>query len=82
MVSFIIILLLILVAFGVIRQSITYPDRDADWDLIREVLQKPYFMLYGEVYAPEIDREFSKEIFVIMSSVEFNSISILSANFK
>ena len=44
-------------AFGVVRQAITYPNNDFDWDLVKEIFHKPYFMLYGEVYAPEIDRK-------------------------
>ncbi|CAI4229446.1 unnamed protein product [Auanema sp. JU1783] len=44
-----------LLAFGVIRQSITFPYEDWHWLLIRNIFYKPYFMLYGEVYAPEID---------------------------
>ncbi|KHN79108.1 Transient receptor potential channel [Toxocara canis] len=42
-------------AFGVSRQSITYPHEKWNWLLIRNIFYKPYFMLYGEVYAGEID---------------------------
>ena len=58
MMYFIVILLVVLMAFGVVRQSIMYPNEDPDWMLIRNVFLKPYFMIYGEVYAGEIDREF------------------------
>ena len=58
MLYFIVILLVVLMAFGVVRQSIMYPNEDPDWMLIRNVFLKPYFMIYGEVYAGEIDREF------------------------
>ncbi|KJH49865.1 hypothetical protein DICVIV_03976 [Dictyocaulus viviparus] len=44
-----------LLAFGLIRESITYPSENWHWLLIRNIFYKPYFMLYGEVYAPEID---------------------------
>lgn len=44
-----------LLGFGLIRQSITYPDENWHWLLLRNIFYKPYFMLYGEVYAPEID---------------------------
>jgi len=59
MLYFIVILLVVLIAFGVVRQSITYPDEEPHWMLLRNVFLKPYFMIYGEVYAGEIDREFS-----------------------
>ncbi|CAJ0600834.1 unnamed protein product [Cylicocyclus nassatus] len=44
-----------LLSFGLIRESITYPYENWHWLLIRNIFYKPYFMLYGEVYAPEID---------------------------
>ncbi|KAK6748791.1 hypothetical protein RB195_001426 [Necator americanus] len=44
-----------LLSFGLVRESITYPYESWHWLLIRNIFYKPYFMLYGEVYAPEID---------------------------
>ncbi|VDP01976.1 unnamed protein product [Heligmosomoides polygyrus] len=44
-----------LLSFGLVRESITYPYENWHWLLIRNIFYKPYFMLYGEVYAPEID---------------------------
>ncbi|CAD5113778.1 DgyrCDS2946 [Dimorphilus gyrociliatus] len=55
MLYFIVILLVVLMSFGVARQSITYPNQDPDWSLLKHIFLKPYFMLYGEVYAGEID---------------------------
>jgi hypothetical protein len=48
-------LLVCLMAFGVARQSITFPHEKWNWLLVRNIFYKPYFMLYGEVYAGEID---------------------------
>uniref|UniRef100_A0A1I8BFI2 LSDAT_euk domain-containing protein n=1 Tax=Meloidogyne hapla TaxID=6305 RepID=A0A1I8BFI2_MELHA len=54
--SYIIALLMVtLMAFGVARQSITFPHEKWAWILVRNIFYKPYFMLYGEVYAGEID---------------------------
>lgn len=55
MIYFVVLLLVVLFSFGVSRQSILYPNREADWRLIRDVYFQPYFMLYGEVFADEID---------------------------
>ncbi|KAK6042271.1 transporter, cation channel family protein [Cooperia oncophora] len=44
-----------LLAFGLVREAITYPYENWHWLLLRNIFYKPYFMLYGEVYAPEID---------------------------
>jgi transient receptor potential cation channel subfamily M protein 3 len=54
--NIVVMLLISLLAFGLTRQSITYPNEEQwDWLLLRNVFYKPYFMLYGEVYADEID---------------------------
>ncbi|EYC46003.1 hypothetical protein Y032_0411g959 [Ancylostoma ceylanicum] len=51
----IVLLLVTLMAFGVSRQAITFPHEKWNWLLVRNIFYKPYFMLYGEVYAGEID---------------------------
>ncbi|XP_061384204.1 transient receptor potential cation channel trpm isoform X7 [Danaus plexippus] len=55
MIYFVVLLLVVLMSFGVARQAILYPDKEASWYLIREIFFQPYFMLYGEVFAPDID---------------------------
>ncbi|XP_064619053.1 transient receptor potential cation channel subfamily M member 3-like isoform X3 [Lineus longissimus] len=55
MVTFIIILLVVLMSFGVARQALLNPFEEPSWMLVRDIFLMPYFMLYGEVYAPEID---------------------------
>lgn len=48
-----------LLAFGTLREGIMVMNRTAlSVEAFKNVLLEPYFMLYGEVYAPEIDREF------------------------
>jgi hypothetical protein len=54
MIYILIIVAVMLVAFGVVGQSIRYPDEPWSWLLARNVVYKPYFMLFGEVYAGEI----------------------------
>lgn len=55
MIYFVVLLLVVLLSFGVCRQSILYPDKEASWFLVREIFFQPYFMLYGEVFADSID---------------------------
>ncbi|CAJ0571052.1 unnamed protein product, partial [Mesorhabditis spiculigera] len=56
MVYVIVMLCVSLLAFGLARQSITYPNEEWHPLLLRNIFYKPYFMLYGEVYADEIDQ--------------------------
>lgn len=58
MVNIVVLLMISLLAFGLTRQSITYPNEEWSWLLLRNVFYKPYFMLYGEVYADEIGMSF------------------------
>lgn len=37
MIYFVVLLLVVLLSFGVSRQSILYPNREASWSLIRDV---------------------------------------------
>ncbi|KAJ9575655.1 hypothetical protein L9F63_007484, partial [Diploptera punctata] len=55
MIYFVVLLLVVLMSFGVCRQSILYPHEEPNWKLVREIFFQPYFMLYGEVFADQID---------------------------
>lgn len=57
MLNFIIILLIVLMSFGVARQAIRNPYQEKSWHIVKDVFLEPYFMLYGEVYAADIDRK-------------------------
>ncbi|KAI4877087.1 hypothetical protein NFI96_031419, partial [Prochilodus magdalenae] len=46
---------IVLVSFGTPRGSILKPEEEPSWNLLKEVLFQPYFMMFGEVYAGEID---------------------------
>lgn len=49
MIYFVVLLLVVLVSFGVSRQSILHPNEEPSWTLAKNVVFQPYFMLYGEV---------------------------------
>ncbi|XP_033608000.1 transient receptor potential cation channel trpm isoform X2 [Cryptotermes secundus] len=55
MIYFVVLLLVVLMSFGVCRQAILNPDKEPSWSLVRDIFFKPYFMLYGEVFADSID---------------------------
>ncbi|KAL3865684.1 hypothetical protein ACJMK2_043048, partial [Sinanodonta woodiana] len=53
---FIIILLIVLMSFGIVRQSIHYQDKEMPLGRrFRNVFFYPYWMIYGELFAEEID---------------------------
>ncbi|XP_020300486.1 transient receptor potential cation channel trpm isoform X4 [Pseudomyrmex gracilis] len=55
MVYFVVLLLVVLMSFGVARQALLVRNSDPKWRILRDVFMEPYFMLYGEVYADNID---------------------------
>ncbi|KAL6254233.1 hypothetical protein P5V15_014851 [Pogonomyrmex californicus] len=61
MIYFVVLLLIVLLSFGVARQAILKPNSDPKWHIIRDIFMEPYFMLYGEVYADNIDPECGDE---------------------
>ncbi|XP_019063277.1 transient receptor potential cation channel subfamily M member 6 isoform X2 [Fukomys damarensis] len=51
----VIIMAIVLLSFGVARKAILSPHEPPSWKLARDVVFEPYWMMYGEVYASEID---------------------------
>uniref|UniRef100_A0A7N6A462 non-specific serine/threonine protein kinase n=1 Tax=Anabas testudineus TaxID=64144 RepID=A0A7N6A462_ANATE len=51
----VVIMAVVLLSFGVPRKAILYPHEEPSWKLARDVVFQPYWMMYGEVYAYEID---------------------------
>ncbi|KAM6182207.1 transient receptor potential cation channel subfamily M member 6 [Erethizon dorsatum] len=51
----VIIMAIVLLSFGVARKAILSPSEPPSWKLARDVVFEPYWMMYGEVYASEID---------------------------
>ncbi|XP_015190777.1 PREDICTED: transient receptor potential cation channel trpm isoform X4 [Polistes dominula] len=61
MIYFVVLLLVVLMSFGVARQAILNPNAEPKWRIIRDIFMEPYFMLYGEVYADNIDPDCGNE---------------------
>ncbi|XP_038640051.1 transient receptor potential cation channel subfamily M member 1a isoform X2 [Scyliorhinus canicula] len=55
MLYFVVIMLVILMSFGVSRQAILHPDEEPSWRLARNIFYMPYWMIYGEVFADQLD---------------------------
>uniref|UniRef100_UPI0009B3E998 transient receptor potential cation channel subfamily M member 7-like n=1 Tax=Monopterus albus TaxID=43700 RepID=UPI0009B3E998 len=51
----VVIMAVVLLSFGVPRQAILKPNEEPSWTLAKDVVFQPYWMMYGEVYAYEID---------------------------
>ncbi|XP_014898271.1 transient receptor potential cation channel subfamily M member 7 isoform X3 [Poecilia latipinna] len=51
----VVIMAIVLLSYGVPRKAILYPDEEPSWTLAKDVVFQPYWMMYGEVYAYEID---------------------------
>uniref|UniRef100_A0A8C7HCT5 non-specific serine/threonine protein kinase n=1 Tax=Oncorhynchus kisutch TaxID=8019 RepID=A0A8C7HCT5_ONCKI len=51
----VVIMAVVLLSYGVPRKAILYPNEEPSWTLLKDVVFQPYWMMYGEVYAYEID---------------------------
>uniref|UniRef100_A0A3Q3K162 non-specific serine/threonine protein kinase n=1 Tax=Monopterus albus TaxID=43700 RepID=A0A3Q3K162_MONAL len=51
----VVIMAVVLLSYGVPRKAILHPNEEPNWMLARDVVFQPYWMMYGEVYAYEID---------------------------
>jgi len=58
MLYFVLFLLVIVIAYGVALRSIWYPDEEFNWVSVREIFIKPYFNLYGNLYADQAWRTY------------------------
>ena len=60
MAYYLVILFIVVTSFGVVRQAIVFQDDDSvTWSrTLRNVWFYPYWMIYGELFADEIDRTF------------------------
>uniref|UniRef100_A0A3P8SYT9 non-specific serine/threonine protein kinase n=1 Tax=Amphiprion percula TaxID=161767 RepID=A0A3P8SYT9_AMPPE len=51
----VVMMAIVLLSFGVSRKAILSPEEEPSWSLARDIVFQPYWMIYGEVYATEID---------------------------
>uniref|UniRef100_A0A8C3JHB0 Transient receptor potential cation channel subfamily M member 6 n=1 Tax=Calidris pygmaea TaxID=425635 RepID=A0A8C3JHB0_9CHAR len=51
----VVMMAIVLLSFGVARKAILSPEEPPSWTLARDIVFQPYWMMFGEVYAGEID---------------------------
>ncbi|XP_071780163.2 transient receptor potential cation channel subfamily M member 6 [Centroberyx gerrardi] len=51
----VVMMAIVLLSFGVSRKAILSPDEEPSWSLARDIVFQPYWMIFGEVYAGEIN---------------------------
>ena len=58
MAYYLIILFIAVTSYGVVRQAVQYQNESVSWTrTLRNVWFYPYWMIYGELFAEEIDRK-------------------------
>lgn len=56
LVFFVVILLLVMVFFGVVTQSIVNPNEELSWNYFNSIIYKPYFQMYGELFLEDYEK--------------------------
>ncbi|XP_074649507.1 transient receptor potential cation channel subfamily M member-like 2 isoform X2 [Tubulanus polymorphus] len=49
------ILVVFLLSYGVAIHALLYPNSKADWGLLKDVVYKPYWQMYGELFLDEME---------------------------
>ncbi|XP_041370086.1 transient receptor potential cation channel subfamily M member 1-like isoform X2 [Gigantopelta aegis] len=57
LISFIMVLAIFLLAYGVSSQGLLYPQRTPSWIIVKDILYYPYWQLYGELFLEEIESD-------------------------
>ena len=55
LVQFVTFLLVVIMAYGVFRQALLFPDEEKSWQSVRNVFFTPHVMIYGELLVDTID---------------------------
>lgn len=71
----VVMMAIVLLCFGVSRKAILSPSEDPSWSLARDVVFQPYWMIYGEVYANEIDGNCFSVTLKLNSNVSYCEMS-------
>ncbi|MGH0162016.1 UNVERIFIED_CONTAM: hypothetical protein FKN15_002806 [Acipenser sinensis] len=62
----VVIMAVVLLSFGVPRKAILYPNEEPSWKLAIDIVFQPYWMIFGEVYAYEIDTVYLFVQYILM----------------
>ena len=54
---FLLVLMVFLLAYGVASQALMYTERAPSWQILRDVIEFPYWQLYGELFFEEIQTQ-------------------------
>ncbi|KAH3733213.1 transient receptor potential cation channel subfamily M member 1-like [Dreissena polymorpha] len=51
---FLVVMIVILLAYGIAAQGLLYTERSPSWAIIKDVFYFPYWMIYGEIFVKSI----------------------------
>ena len=54
LVMFMVVLVVFLLAYGVCSQGLLYKKREPSFEIVKDIIQFPYWQLYGEIFLEEI----------------------------
>ena len=56
---FICILLVFIFSYGVVAQALRFPQANASWSLLVDVVYMPYWQMYGELFLEDLQGQIS-----------------------
>ena len=58
--QFVLILAVFIISFGIAFQALLDPNKPSSWSLLVDVLWRPYWQMYGEMYLDDTMGEMGK----------------------
>ena len=58
LVLFMVVMVVFLLAYGVCSQGLLYMKREPSFEVVKGIIQFPYWQLYGEIFLEEIECKF------------------------
>ena len=52
---FLCILVIFILSYGVASQALLYPNSEPSWSLLNDIIYKPYWQMYGELFLEELE---------------------------
>ncbi|CAD5126251.1 DgyrCDS14416 [Dimorphilus gyrociliatus] len=53
--QFMVILTIFMLSYGVVSQGLRHPNASLDWNLLKNIIYKPYWQMYGELFLDDIE---------------------------
>ena len=66
LVYFLVILVVFVLSYAIASHSILFPDSPVTWETFRQIIRKPYWHLYGELFLEDMEGTYKLKLIASM----------------